>query len=493
MSDFGFTSRSGTSHGSRVNPLAPGRSQNRCCRINSSCTVRPGWGSQGVSFSHTDGFRFRAQRRDLAKANVDTKTVFFSVGEPSGDQHAARLATELYRRCGTQSLQLRGFGGPEMRAAGCSLDLDLTRHAVVGLLEVLPKLRDFFAFADQAEETFASGGVDAVVLVDFPGFNWHVARRAKKYGIPVYYYCPPQLWAWGGWRVKKMRRRVDHVMSVLPIETSYFGEHGIPVTFVGHPFFDAVADKKLDPVSLRQLALPTAQAAEMETGAQTVAILPGSRDHEVQRNFPIMLETIRRLQSELQKDGEPGGSTVRYAVAAYRDRHCLWCRDQLSADDEQLPIDFFVDRTSEVIEAAHCAMMVSGSVSLELMARQTPAAVVYRVGRLLHTVGKRVLRVDSVTLPNLMSERKVFPEFVSVGDPEPAIDFLLETTRAMLLDAFYYRRVKAELGELREQYGLPGASVRAATFLSQQLGLEVESDFSSDQGSGGQTIGRIAA
>ena len=406
-----------------------------------------------------------------------TKTLFFSVGEPSGDQHAARLIEQLHDRStvsrpGGTRVRVRGFGGPEMRRAGCELDLDLTRHAVMGILEVLPKLRDFFRFADQAEAVFRSGNIDGVVLVDFPGFNWHIAKRARKYGIPVYYYCPPQLWAWGGWRVKKMRRSVDHVMTVLPIETSYFGEHGIPATFVGHPFFDAVAQKKLDDVTMRQLrSLPSddlGAAVPLAKGipddSKLVAVLPGSRDHEVHRNFPIMLETIRRLSTS--------GSTARFAVAAYRDRHCLWCRQQLTPEDRQLPIDFFVDRTSEIIESAHCAMMVSGSVSLELMARGTPAAVIYRVGRLLHAVGKRVLRVDSVTLPNLMGQRKVFPEFVSVGDPEPAVDFLHETIRAMLEDRFYHNRVRADLARLREQYGQPGASVRAADFLVERLGRD---------------------
>jgi lipid-A-disaccharide synthase len=131
-------------------------------------------------------------------------TIFFSVGEPSGDQHAARLASQLMRI--NPDLQLRGFGGLQMKAAGCQIDFDLTQLAVVGLLEVLPKLRQFFALADQAESLFREGAVDAVVLVDFPGFNWHIAKRAKKYGIPVYYYCPPQLWAWGGWRVRASAR-----------------------------------------------------------------------------------------------------------------------------------------------------------------------------------------------------------------------------------------------------------------------------------------------
>lgn len=390
-----------------------------------------------------------------------TKTIFFSVGEPSGDQHAARLISQLLQQtseiASPSKIRIRGFGGPAMGQAGCQLDRDLTQHAVVGILEVLPKLREFFQFADEAEELFQAGGIDAVMLVDFPGFNWHIAKRAKKYGIPVFYYCPPQLWAWGGWRVHKMRRTVDHVLSVLPVEEQYFRKADIPTTYVGHPFFDAVAETKLNATTMNQLA------HLRQDGKELVAVLPGSRNHEVHRNWPLMLESIRRL-NKLHPEAV-------FLVAAYRDRHCLWCRDQLTSQDEQLPIEFFVDSTSEIIEAARCAMMVSGSVSLELMARRTPAAVIYRVGRFLHQFGKRVVGLDSMTLPNLMGPRKLFPEMVSSGAPEPAIEFLTNSLDAMLGDKFYFQQLSTELDQLRLQYAMPGATERAAAWISDRLEL----------------------
>lgn len=384
-----------------------------------------------------------------------SKTIFFSVGEPSGDQHAARLIEEL--KSTHPELLIRGFGGQAMRKAGCHVDIDLTQHAVMGLLEVLPKLRQFFRFADQAEETFREGRVDAVVLVDFPGFNWHIAKRAKRYGIPVYYYCPPQLWAWGGWRVKKMRRSVDHVLAVLPIEQKYFTEKGVPTTYVGHPFFDAIDSAQLDSRLLDRFE------SQMQSGQQLVAVLPGSRDHEVHRNWPLMLESIRRLNRR--------HPDARFLVASYRDRQCLWCRDRLTDGDAELPIEFFVDRTSEVVEAAQCAMMVSGSVSLELMARRTPAAVVYRVGRVLHTFGRMLVHLDSISLPNLMSDRNVFPEMISVGRPEPAVEFMTKSIDSMLGDPFYFRSTLNQLDQLRGQYARSGASARAARCLVDLLGI----------------------
>jgi lipid-A-disaccharide synthase len=170
--------------------------------------------------------------------------IFFSVGEPSGDLHAANLIRSLQtssERIGAVQPRFRGFGGPRMRDAGCSLDFELTNLAVVGFAEVLPKLREFFRVADIASDVFERDRPDAVVLVDFPGFNWHIAKRAKKFGIPVFYYLPPQLWAWGSWRLRKMRATVDHVLCNLPFEPEWYAKRKMQVEYVGHPFFDEIA------------------------------------------------------------------------------------------------------------------------------------------------------------------------------------------------------------------------------------------------------------
>ncbi|OYP34953.1 lipid-A-disaccharide synthase [Rhodopirellula sp. MGV] len=389
-----------------------------------------------------------------------SKTIFFSVGEPSGDEHAAHLIEVLRER--QPDLRVRGFGGREMRRAGCDVDLDLTEHAVVGILEVLPKLRQFFRFVDDAEAIFATGEIDAVVLVDFPGFNWHIAKRAKKYGIPVYYYCPPQLWAWASWRIRKMKATVDHVLAVLPIEQQFFSEHQIPTTFVGHPFFDAVDQAQLSETSIASIRQSAADGP-------TVAVLPGSRTAEVFGNWPVMLSAIAELSEQHPK--------ARFAVAGYRDKHLQFCKDEyqrfVNREGRNLPIDFYQGATSEIIDQATCAMMVSGSVSLELMARQTPAVVMYRVGRFLYAFGRCVVKVDSVTLPNLMpdpeSDSRPFPEMISVGNPAPASQFLVDEIGRLLADDQLVAERRQQLARLNRLYAQTGASVRAADKLLELL------------------------
>ena len=164
--------------------------------------------------------------------------IFFSAGEPSGDLHGANLIRELARRL--PEFEAVGYGGPEMASAGCQLHVDLTALAVMWFLRVLLNIHKFLALAGRADRYFRHHRPDAVVLIDYPGFNWWIARRAKAHGIPVFYYAPPQIWAWASWRIKKMRRFVDHVLCSLPFEAKWFAERGCRAVFVGHPYFDEV-------------------------------------------------------------------------------------------------------------------------------------------------------------------------------------------------------------------------------------------------------------
>ncbi len=344
-----------------------------------------------------------------------------------------------------------------MLEAGLEQDFDLTLLAVMGITEVLPKLRDFFRLADQAEECFKRGEVDAVVLVDFPGFNWHIAKRAKKYGLPVYYYLPPQIWAWGSWRVEKMKRWVDHVLCNLPFEEQWFAEHGVAATFVGHPFFDVVADTPLDERFLNRWR--TDERLQ-------VAVLPGSRNHEVHRMWPLQLQIVRQLAARFPD--------VEFLVAALKDSHAQWCREQLATDDRRLPIHIFSGKTSEIIELADCALMKSGSVSLEIMARNTPAVVMYHVNNVTYLLAKMLVRCKSASLPNLISDEPIMPEFLSHGSlrsksARRSVQQATEEMSRLLADPNYRQQYEMRLQRLASEVAKPGASQRAAKWIASQF------------------------
>lgn len=383
--------------------------------------------------------------------------LFFSVGEPSGDLHAGNLIRSLQDSaecCGIAQPKVRGLGGPKMRAAGCSLDFELTNLAVVGFAEVVPKLREFFRVADIASDVFERDRPDAVVLVDFPGFNWHIAKRAKKFGIPVFYYLPPQLWAWGAWRLRKLRRTVDHVLCNLPFEPEWYTQRKVHVDYVGHPFFDEIAERRLNQKFIAQW--------KPWDGLQVV-VLPGSRSHEVKSIWPMQLAAIRELSKRHPK--------TRFLVACYRDRHCLACQRQMTEADRKLNLEFFFDRTSELIEIADCSLMKSGSVSLEMMARHKPSVVVYHVSRSFYAIGRCLVSLNSMSLPNMMAGKTVMPEYLAVGSTAKATAQAIQALDRLLSSVEARDSQRAELRELSERYAMPGASGRAARAILKHLDL----------------------
>jgi lipid-A-disaccharide synthase len=291
-------------------------------------------------------------------------------------------------------------------------------------------------------------------LVDFPGFNWHIAKRAKKIGIPVFYYLPPQLWAWGAWRLRKMRRTVDHVLCNLPFEPEWYAKRKMKVEYVGHPFFDEIAERRLDQKFIERW--------KSWDGLQVV-VLPGSRSREVKSIWPMQLETIRELSKR--------HPSTRFLVACYQDRHCLACQRVMTEADKKLNLEFFFGRTSELIEIADCSLMKSGSVSLEMMARHKPSVVVYHVSRSFYAIGRCLVSLNSMSLPNMMAGKTVMPEFLAIGSTAKVTGQAIAALDRLLSSCEARDSQRAELQVLSERYATPGASDRAARSIMKQLGL----------------------
>ena len=379
--------------------------------------------------------------------------VFFSVGEPSGDQHAAHLIDELKTRI--PNLHVSGFGGPLMEETGFKSHYRLTDLAVMGIFRVIPLLWRFYTLVRKAERILQQERPDAVVLVDFPGFNWWIARKAKKLGIRVFYYLPPQLWAWAPWRIKRVRRFVDHVLCGLSFEQRWYEERGVSAEYVGHPFFDEIQEHCLDQAFL----------TEWNTDdRRNVGVLPGSRNHELAQNWPIMVACIRRVAER--------HPNTQFLVACYSEPHRERCRQMLRQANERgsaLPIHFFVGKTPEIIQVADCCLMVSGSVSLEMLARTTPAVVIYYWGWISGLLVRMLVTCKFCSLPNLMVARKILPEFFPQGDGAPVVEEVSTQLSSWLANDSELDRVRAELIQLRAEVLKTGASARAAESIVRRL------------------------
>jgi len=379
---------------------------------------------------------------------------FISAGEPSGDLHAANLIRSLRELFPDASFT--GFGGKRMEEAGARLLYPLVDLAVMWFLNVFLNLVTFIRLVFKADRHFREERPDAVVLIDYPGFHWWIARRAKARGIPVFYFVPPQIWAWAGWRVRKVRRSVDQVLCSLPFEPAWYQSRGVSnAVYVGHPYFDELADRPLNSHFLSQ---------ESCRPGYLVAILPGSRTQEILRNLPEMVRAAKLLARER--------SDVRFGVACLHDRHqALATRivsSTLASEGVQpgLTIDIHVGKTPELIRLARVAWAVSGSVGLELMVEALPSVVLYKVKRFDLWVARWFIKAKYISLVNLLAGDEVFPEYLTWRDVSSE---LARWARSWLDDSESRARATKALVALRAQVARAGASARAAGRIAEWL------------------------
>ena len=373
-------------------------------------------------------------------------SLYFVAGEVSGDTHGAALLQALRAR--QPGLEFHGRGGPRMRAvAGEGLEDWTEEAAVVGLWEVLKKYGYFRRQFDRVLAEIERLSPAAVVLIDYPGFNLRLAaalRKRYRRPLKLIYYISPQVWAWNRGRIPRMAKLLDLMLCIFPFEPPLYGPAGLRSVFVGHPLVDALA---AEPPQVRE--------------AELVGLFPGSRQREVRKIFPVMLEAARRMQRE-----RPG---LRFATAAPSMRVARMLEEMRSATGwtaAELPAG--VGDSRRLMARAAAGMVASGTATVEAASLGMPLVIVYKVAPLTYWVGRAVVRVPFLGMVNLLAEREIAREFLQ-GAARPGA--IAEATARLLEEGSAARTQQtSDLRMVVERLGGGGAAERAAEAILAELG-----------------------
>ncbi len=367
-------------------------------------------------------------------------------GEASGDLHGARVVRALLQH--SPDLQICGMGGPELAAAGVEILFDATRVSVVGVFEVFAHLADICRAQRLLRQRLASHRPDLLLLIDLPDFNLLLASKAKKLGIPVFYYIAPQVWAWRSGRVKTIAARVDQLAVILPFEEEFFRRHGLSARYVGHPLLDSV-----------RATLSEAQfraAHNIPAGSDLVGLLPGSRRREVSALLPVFLETAHLLQS---RSLNPLVFCIPRAATISREELAEAGLREGDPKLDGLDIRLVDDDRYALMAACRAVVAASGTVTLELAILGVPMVVVYKLSPLSYYLGRMLVRLDHFSLVNLIADQRAVPELLQ-EEVEPAA--LAQALSELLVAGEGRERVLAALATVRARLGEPGASQRVA-------------------------------
>jgi lipid-A-disaccharide synthase len=369
--------------------------------------------------------------------------ILISAGEASSDMYAARLARALAERTGGR---LFGMGGERMAEAGVELIAHYHQVAVVGIAEVLERIPAVVRVQRLLAREAVRRAASLAILVDSPGTHLGVARRLKNNAIPVGYFIGPQVWAWRAGRVRVVKRLVDRMVVIFPFEERIYREAGVPVDFVGHPLVDVV-----HPTMAREEFLAGHGLAPERL---LVTLLPGSRPKEIVQHYPLMLDALELLDRERLEFlhvAAPGLDAKLFA--AWDDRPGLEIRRTRGG-------------AYDALAWADCAIIASGTATIEAALLGTPMVVIYRVAPLTAAILRRMVRAPFISMVNLVAGRRVVPELIQNNFTAKAV---ATEARYLLESAEAREQMKQGLAEVRAKLGAAGAIERAADIFSRML------------------------
>jgi lipid-A-disaccharide synthase len=371
--------------------------------------------------------------------------LFVLAGEPSGDRIAAGAVAALRRR--RPGVEVRGFGGKHLAAAGARLDHDLAADAVMGFFAVVKAAPRILGLYARLLRILDEERPDALLLVDYPGFNLRAAQAARRRGIPVVWYVVPQIWAWAPWRSRRIGRAATDLCVVLPFERAFYADRGIPARYVGYPLFEDRDAEAPDAALLARLR---------EGGRPVLAVLPGSRRQEIDRNLAPMLRAVASLlrrMPEVRPVLACAGPGLRTAVEA-------------GVRAAGIPVEVVDGNARTVLAAARAAVCVSGTITMECVHAGVPAVVVYGVSALGRALMPAVLTVPRFGLANLLAGKEIFPEH---ADPDGAVDAVAAQLEERLRDGPAREACLRDVAALRERLATTGSAERVAAVIEERM------------------------
>ncbi|MCY7409775.1 MAG: lipid-A-disaccharide synthase [Chitinophagales bacterium] len=370
---------------------------------------------------------------------------YIIAGEASGDLHAANLIKEI-RKIQPGSI-FRGLGGDLMKEQGVSLLKHYRQTAFMGFVEVIKNLKKILGFISECKKDILEWKPDAIILVDYPGFNLRIAEFAKQNGYKVFYYISPQVWAWKASRVKKIKRDVDRMFVILPFEKDFYKTWNYEVDFVGHPLLDAVKDFVPEKLYLKNDSEPN------QIEKPVIAILPGSREMEITKILPVMLEVV---------DAFP---EYQFVVAAINSIEESFYKKIIG---EKNCILLF-NKTYSLLANSRAALVASGTATLETAIFSVPQIVCYRGNAISFWIAKRLVDVKYISLVNLILDRQLIKELIQADLTKENI--IIELNR-ILLDEIKRTEIFSGYKELQEKLGGPSASLKTAQSILESMKQE---------------------
>ncbi|MFW5831082.1 MAG: lipid-A-disaccharide synthase [Prolixibacteraceae bacterium] len=364
---------------------------------------------------------------------------YLIAGEASGDLHASNLMKEL--QVADSDAQFRFFGGDLMQAVGGELVQHYRKTAFMGILNVILNLRTIKRNLSVCKKSLLEFNPDVIILIDYPGFNLRMAEFAHKKNIPVFYYISPKIWAWKEYRVKKIRKFVDELFTILPFETHFYKKHNIDVHYIGNPVLDSVEDFKKMAVSGNEFR----QKNELDE-RRIIALLAGSRVQEIKNTLPVMIKASK------------GNPDFQFVIAGVNSVERQLYEKMLSGTNFKV----VYNQTYDLLNNSYAALVASGTAALETALFDVPQTVMYRVeGGLFIDVLFRhfLLKVNWVSLPNIILGRGAVKENIQVqmtaGNVEKELNKLLYSEN-------YRQKILEDYSRLKELIGESGSSKRAA-------------------------------